>query len=120
MEIEEDLGAHHTTNAEEHIEMHVATTDLEYPSLDDPNAGIIESGTSHMILKHSKYFDVITPSSRSITTIAGPNHIEEGKGKATIVLPRGTKISATVTIYAPKATRNLISFQDIGANNFQL
>lgn len=96
------------------------TQDLEYPSLDDPNTGIIDSGTSHTILKQSKYFDVITPSSRSITTIAGPNNIEEGKGNATIILPGGTKIIAPAAIYAPKATQNLISFQDIRANNFQL
>lgn len=55
-----------------------------------------------------------------MTTIVGPNQIEEGKGKATIILPGGTKINIPSAIYAPTTTRNLISFQDIRANKYQL
>lgn len=118
MEIEENLATY--TEAVDQIKTHITTNKIQFPSLHDSNTIIIDSRTSHIILKDSKYFKSITPSSRIMTTIAGPNQIEEGKGKAIIILPRGTRIHIAATIYAPTATRNLISFQDIRSNQYQL
>lgn len=111
MEIQVNIANYKETN--EQIETHATTYELQYSSLNDPTIRIIDSGTSHTILKHRKYFEYITPSSRTMTTIIGPNQIKEGKGRAHIILLDGTKIKIAVAIFAPSATQNLINFQDI-------
>lgn len=55
-----------------------------------------------------------------MTTISGTNQIEEGKGSATVIFPQGTVIDIEAAIFAPRATRNLISFRDVVANKYQL
>lgn len=45
---------------------------------------------------------------------------QKGYGPATVILPRGTAIKIKSAIFAPSATRNLISFQDIRANNLHI
>jgi hypothetical protein len=55
--------------------------------LEDLRTCIVDSGTSHTILRCREYFSHITPSHRQMTTITGSNQIEEGYGPATIILP---------------------------------
>ena len=50
----------------------------------------------------------------------GSNQIEEGHGPATITLPQGTTIHIKSAVYAPNATRNLISFRDIRENGYHI
>lgn len=98
-------------------EVHLAA--LPY-ALDDPTSCIIDSGTSHTILRNRNYFKGITPSHRHITTITGEQRIEEGHGPAVVILPKGTTIEIESAIFAPKATRNLLSFRDIRANGLHI
>ncbi|CAM6093954.1 unnamed protein product [Calypogeia fissa] len=94
---------------------------LESPSfLDLPNSCIVDSATSHTILRDRAYFQTITPSKRQVTTIMGRYQLEEGYGPATLILPQGTKIHIKSAIYAPKATWNLLSFRDIRENNLHI
>jgi hypothetical protein len=89
-------------------------------SSDDMNTCIVDSGTSHTILRSKECFTQITPSHRTMTTIMGSDQIEEGHGPATITLPRGTSIHIRSAIYAPNATKNLISFKDIWENGYHI
>lgn len=81
---------------------------------------IVDSGTSHTILRDRAYFRRITPSQRKVTTIMGQHQLEEGYGPATLQLPRGTIIHIESAIFAPKATRNLLSFKDIRKNRLHI
>lgn len=55
-----------------------------------------------------------------MTTIMGSNQIEEGHGSAIITLPHSMVIHIKLSIYAPNATRNLISFKDIKENGYHI
>jgi hypothetical protein len=68
----------------------------------------IDSGTTHTILIEKKYFQNINASRRPIIT--GQNYIEKGHEPATIKLPKGRAIHIQSPIYAPSATRNILSF----------
>lgn len=81
---------------------------------------ILDSGTSHTILKDKKYFERISPSNRPVTTITGTNDLEAGNGPARIYLPNRTIIDIQSAIFAPKATHNLLSFNDIRHNGYQI
>lgn len=89
-------------------------------SLSDQNICILDNGTSHTILKDKRYFLKILLSNRPVTTITGINHLEEGHGPACILLPNKTMINITSAIYAPRAMRNLLSFQDIHQNGYHI
>lgn len=94
----------------------MADNRTDQTALNNTNSCILDSGTTHSILKLRDYFHQITPSHRQLTTIMGQHQLEEGHGPATLVLPRGTLIHMKAAIYAPRATRNLLSFKDIRAN----
>lgn len=52
--------------------------------IDNQASCIIDSGTSHSILRDKRYFTTIHPSSRLITTIAGLKKLDEGFGPARV------------------------------------
>lgn len=115
MELEEELDTYNcpadspiTKSAE--TEANLVTPYTEQSSLNNPNIAIIDSSTSHTILTDKKYFETIVQSTRSINTIAGTDQIEEGIGTANVKLPGGTVLHIESAIFAPRATRNLISY----------
>jgi hypothetical protein len=81
--------------------------------LDDPRICRVYSGTSYTILKCKEDFTNITPSNRNMTIIMGSKYIKEGHRPAIITLPQGIITLIKSAIYAPNATRNLISFNNI-------
>ena len=101
-------------------ECHMILTDLTPPKVDDMNTMIVDSGTTHSILRSKEYFLRITPSTRKITTIKGPSDLEQGHGPAKITLPQGTIINIELAIFAPDATRNLLSFKDLRNNDLHI
>src|SRR5450759_3717612 len=101
-------------------EVHLVTSLTPIHSLSDEHTCILDSRTSHTILKDKQYFQEIYPSNRPVTTITGVNHIEEGHGPAQLSLPNGTTIKIKSAIYAPLATHNLLSFHDIRQNNLHI
>ena len=50
---------------------------------------IPDSGTTHTILKHKRYFSELKPTKAIINTISGPVDLIEGTGKASFILPNG-------------------------------
>ena len=91
-----------------------------YSNMDIDGAShcLIDSGTTHVILTDKRFFTNIDASSapRSVKTLGGTVSIAEGAGKAQVVLPNGTVIAIEKAIYAPKASRNLLSFSDLRKN----
>lgn len=101
-------------------ETHMAITQHSHLDLDDINTCIVDSATTHTILRNKECFSHIIPSQRKMTTIAGTSQIEEGHGPATITLPQGTTLAIQSAIYAPNARRNLLSVKDIRANGLHV
>ena len=56
----------------------------------DEDICLIDSATTHTILKDRKYFSHIRNGRASVNTIAGNTRIIEGSGRAIIILPKGT------------------------------
>ena len=51
-----------------------------------------DSATTHMILRHQKYFLNLTLLKANVNTISGLADLIEGSGRAMILLPNKTKI----------------------------
>lgn len=81
---------------------------------------LIDSATTHTILKDKRYFSHLTIRSASINTIAGNTKLIEGFGKAIIILPKGTKFVIDDALYSSKSQRNLLSFKDIRKNGYHI
>ncbi|WZZ32928.1 hypothetical protein YC2023_016329 [Brassica napus] len=79
---------------------------------------IPDSGTTHTILKHRKYFSELKPTNITVNTISGPADLIEGIGKDHFTLPNGTKFSINNALFSPNSKRNLLSFKDIYLQGF--
>ena len=53
---------------------------------------LVDSGTTNMILRETKYFQTLTKKNGNIMTIAGSNAHIVGIGSTTLVLPTGPQI----------------------------
>ena len=51
---------------------------------------LVDSGTTHTILKNQKFFSDLIYNTSNVSTIAGPAKIIEGYGRAHVVLPTAT------------------------------
>jgi len=86
----------------------------------EENICIIDSGTTHTILKSKMHFSYLTLQDVVIHTICGSAKLIEGSGRATIMLPCGTKVDINKALYSPKSPRNLLSFKDIRRNGYHI
>lgn len=80
------------------------------------NAGDIcipNSGTTHTIFQHKKYFSELKPTKKIVNTISGPVDLIEGTGKDSFTLLNGTKFYINDVLFLPRSKRNLLSFKDI-------
>ena len=72
------------------------------------------------ILRDKKYFSNLTLVPFNVQTISGPVDLIKGFGKATIVLPNGTKFQIDDALYSNKSNRNLLGFKDIRRNGYHI
>ena len=79
---------------------------------------IPDSGTTHTILKQEKYFLNLKPTKAIVNTISGPADLIEGTGKASFILPNGTKFLIKYALFSPRSKRNLLSFNDIYSHGY--
>ena len=84
------------------------------PSVGD--ACLADCATTHKILCDKKYFSNFTLAQSNVHTISGPVDLIKDSGKATIILPKGTKLQIEDALYSNKSCRNLLSFKDIRQN----
>jgi hypothetical protein len=82
----------------------------------EENIFIIDTGTTHTILKSKMHFSCLTLQDAIVHTISGSSKLIEGSGNATIMLPCGTKVYINKALYSRKSQRNLLSFKDIHRN----
>ncbi|XP_026398604.1 uncharacterized protein LOC113294422 [Papaver somniferum] len=81
---------------------------------------MVDSGTTHTILRNRQLFVNLTPYNTSVITMIGSSQVIIGRGNAQFILPNGTVIKVTEALYAPRANRTLLSFKDIRANRYHL
>ena len=81
---------------------------------------LVDSGTTNMILRETKYFQTLTKKNGNIMTIAGSNAHIVGTGSATLVLPMGMQIFVKDALLYPDSKRTLLSFKDIRSNSFHV
>ena len=93
---------------------------LKKPFADDANVCLIDSATTHTILKNLTYFSYLKRQTTSVSTICGNAKLIEGSGRAHIILPKGTKLVIEEALYSEKSQRNLLSFKDIRKNGYHI
>ena len=80
------------------------------------DACLVDCATTHTILCDKKYFSNFTLAQSNVHTISSPVILIKGSGKATIILPKGTKLQIEDALYSNKYSRNLLNFKDICRN----
>ena len=81
---------------------------------------LIDSGSTNTILKHTKFFNELSPAQTPVGTISGVSNLIEGSGRAQIILSSGTQLIINNALYSSKSRRNLLSFKDIRKNGYHL
>jgi len=89
-------------------------------SINDEDICLIDSATTHTIIKKKSYFSNLIIKEANVSTIAGSTKLIEGFGEAFIVLPNGTQFKFNNALFSPRSRRNLISFRDIRLNGYHL
>ena len=72
---------------------------------------LLDSATTHTILKEKKCFSNLVMKIAYVNTISGSTKLIEGSGRATLLLPRGTILRIDNALYRSKSQRNLLSFK---------
>ena len=84
------------------------------------NACLANCATTHTILRDKKYFSNLTLAQSNVHTISGHVDLIKGSGRATIILPKGTKFQIEDALYSAKSSRNLLGFKDIRRNRYHI
>src|SRR5450759_2972617 len=93
---------------------------------------MLDSGTTHTILRDPRYFEFSRPDSETwrpdptasrpdsegwrtweLSTVAGKRTMTFCEGRARVMLPGGATLVCTHAMFAPDAQRSLISFRDL-------
>ena len=87
-----------------------------YEKNGDEDMCLLDSATTHTILKDQKYFSHLKMREINVSTINGSANLVKGFDRATIFLPQGTKCITDNALFSPQSRRNLLSFRDIRIN----
>ena len=84
------------------------------------DACLANCATTQTILRDKKYFSNFTLAQSNVHTISGLVNLIKGFGKATIILPKDTKLQIEDALYSNKSSRNLLGFKDIRQNGYHI
>jgi hypothetical protein len=89
------------------------------------DVALLDSATTHTILRDPKYFDFFGQESEAwqtcdMITVAGRRNFVFREGPATVVLSGGTTLVFSKAMYAPSAQQSLMSFRDLRAHGIHL
>ncbi|GJZ88943.1 disease resistance CC-NBS-LRR class family protein [Tanacetum coccineum] len=88
--------------------------------IDDEDICLVDSATTHTILKKEIYFSRLNLQESNVNTISGSAKLIKGYGKAHILLPGGTMFEIDNALFSPMSQRNLLSFKDIRQNGYHI
>ncbi|XP_019184046.1 PREDICTED: uncharacterized protein LOC109178951 [Ipomoea nil] len=86
----------------------------------EPTLCLVDRATTHTILTDMRFFRTLNKSSSNITTISNDQVQIVGSGRASIILPKGTKLLIENALLYPQSKRTLLSFKDIRSNSFHI
>ena len=86
----------------------------------EDNLYLIDSTTTHTILKNQNFFSELMFIPRKVSTITGLVQIIEGSGIAHTMLPNVTRLFIKDALFSRSCRRNLISFKDIRVNGYHI
>jgi transposase InsO family protein len=89
-------------------------------NVNDGELCLVDSATTHTILKNPKFFLNLNMIKTSVNTISGTSSIIESSERASILLPEGTRINIRDALYSSESQRNLLSFKDTRRNDFHV
>ena len=78
---------------------------------------LVDSATSHTILREHKFFSNLIPNRTPLTAIWGPSNLIEGHG-TDCLLSNGIEFTIKEALFLPLSGRTLLSFKDIRENNY--
>ncbi|XP_070040385.1 uncharacterized protein [Nicotiana tomentosiformis] len=81
---------------------------------------LLDSATTHTILRDKRYFSYLVMKEANINTISGSTKLIEGSGRANLLLLGGTNLAIDEALYCSKSQRNLLSFKDIRQNGYHI
>ena len=81
---------------------------------------LVESATTHTILRDNFFFCKINFRKANVNTISGTANLIKGFRRANIMLPSETKLYISNALYSSKSKRNLLSFKDIRCNRYPI
>ena len=81
---------------------------------------LIDSGTTHTVLKSKVYFSYLVTQDATIHTISESAKLIQVSERAIIILSCGTKVNIDEALYSTKSQRNLLSFKDIRQNGYHI
>ena len=87
---------------------------------EDKSLCLADSATTHTILKDKEYFSHLILAKANVNTISGIADLIEGSGRASIVLPNGTRLFLENAMFSTRSKRNLLSFKDIRNNGYHI
>ena len=81
---------------------------------------LIDSATTHTILKDKKYFSHLVMKEANINTICGSARLIEDSRKTNLLLPGETNLMIDEALYCSKSQRNFLGFKDIRQNGYHI
>ena len=81
---------------------------------------LVDSATTHIILRDRKLFHTLTKKRGSVTTIANDNVLIVGSIRSLIIFHMGTKLIIDDSLIYPQSTRTLLNFKDFRSNGFHI
>jgi len=81
---------------------------------------LADSATTYTILRHKQYFSNLGMMKAKVNTILGLIDLIEGFGRASLMLPNGTRFIIDNAFFYTKSRRNLLSFKDIQLNEYYI
>ena len=82
---------------------------------------LVDSATTHAILKDRKFFHTLIEKKESVTTIANDNNVLiVDSGRGSLIPPMGTKLIIDDALLYPQSTLTLLIFKDIRLKGFHI
>ena len=122
-----DLGNYMTITNEYFGAQPIVTSVYNTSSKSQANEDIVllDSGSTHTILRDPKYFDFSRHDSEAwqtyeLSTVAGRWTFRFREGRARVTVLGGTTLICDHAMFAPAANRSLISFRDLRSNGIHI
>jgi len=93
---------------------------VKFQRMDSIYKFLVDSATTHTIIKHKQYFSNMRMMKVKVNTILGSADMIEGSRRANIMLPNGIKFIIDNALFYTKSRRNILSLKNIRLNGYRI